>query len=518
MFPVVHNSGKLFFLLAQATPTEGTGPRKKVMASEDDKTVHPPPEKGILGRFAHLLSAQTVEGVASTLFFLYLAWLDATLYGEVMYALAAGAVVMRVVLFGLYYPLVADLGAAEKDETPAIISRVNVIKFGLLIPAMVAIVGTAYFKGFSFRMAWVLFFICLGFGLESVAETFFADFRVRGRQDREARIKIAGTVLAYGYGFLSAFLGLSPLLVSLFKLVSALVRLGFGVQAYLRTYSTRLSGSPAWQGVWYVFRAATVFALIDILGIVYNKTNIFFLESAVGVKGVAFYSATYNLVDSVSILASEQLLGWVIFPLLATLWWSNRERLGPLVQRTSQWLLALSLPIMFVLYTESDTIIRIVYPAEFKDAAWMQRYLVWTILLSFQSNLFCYVMMVAGAAKLLLVFAAAATALNFLLNVILVYPFGLAGGCMVIILTKLVMTVLTFLYCQLRFRLFRPWDFAFPAVLAGASLLLFWPASLLMPIHRATLLTWLFYCLILWKTGSAFMGGMPGTRASPDGE
>jgi len=488
------------------------------MASEDDITLHPPPEKGIVSRFAHLLSAQTVEGIASTFFFLYLAWLDATLYGEVMYALAAGAVVMKVVLFGLYYPLVADLGEAEKDETPRIIDGVNVIKLCLLVPAMIVILGAAYYKRFSFRMAWVLFFVCLGFGLESFSETFFADFRVRGRQDQEARIKIASTVAAYGYGFLCAFFGLNPMVVGLFKLVSALVRLVFGLLAYLKTYSTKLFSAPAWQGVWHMFRAATVFALIDILSIVYNKTNIFFLESAVSVKGVAFYSATYNLVDAVSVLASEQLLGWVIFPLLASLWWSSREQVGPIVRRTSQWLLALAFPIMFVLYTESETIIQIVYPGDFKDAAWMQRYLVWTILLSFQSNLFFYVMMVAGAAKLLLVFAAVATALNLLFNVLLVYPYGLAGGCMVIILTKLVMTILTFLYCQLRFRWFRPGDFVFTALLAGASLLLFLPASHFMSVHWATVVTLLFYGLILWKTGSAFTGGMPGTRASPEGE
>ena len=40
--------------------------------------------------------------------------------------------------------------------------------------------------------------------------------------------------------------------------------------------------------------ASVTFALIEILGIIYNKTNIFFLESATGIKGVALYGATWN--------------------------------------------------------------------------------------------------------------------------------------------------------------------------------------------------------------------------------
>ncbi len=37
-----------------------------------------------------------------------------------------------------------------------------------------------------------------------------------------------------------------------------------------------------------------------------NKTNIFFLESSIGVDGVAVYSATWNIVDPISILGSGE--------------------------------------------------------------------------------------------------------------------------------------------------------------------------------------------------------------------
>ena len=258
-----------------------------------------------------------------------------------------------------------------------------------------------------------------------------------------------------------------------------------------------------------MFRAALVFALIEILGIIYNKTNIFFLESATGVKGVALYSAAWMLVDPISILASDQLLGWVVFPLLASLWWKNRDGVGQLVRRTSQWLMALAFPIMFFLHAESGTIRGFIYGTEYTDAAWVPQYLVWTILLSFESNLFKYVMMVAGAVNLLLGFAVAATALNFLFNWTLVHQFGLSGVCLVIILTKLVMTLLTFFYCRIRFQFLRERDFLFPVALAAVSLGLFLLIKPFVTLHPAVAITLVFYLLILWRLGMRYLGRLP---------
>jgi O-antigen/teichoic acid export membrane protein len=363
-------------------------------------------------------------------------------------------------------------------------------------------------------MGLILFLVSLGCALEALAETFFEEWRVRGLQAREARIRVTSSVLSYGYGVITAALGFNPVLVSLFKLISALVRLGFGIASYKKDYLVGLFLRPKWPAVWYMFRAALVFALIEILGIIYNKTNIFFLESATGVKGVGLYSAAWMLVDPISILASDQLLGWVVFPLLASLWWKDRDKVGPLVRRTSQWLIALAFPIMFFLHAESGPLIDLIYGKDYTAAAWIPQYLVWTILLSFESNLFKYVMMVTGAVKLLLGFAIATTALNFLFNWTLVYQFGLAGACLVIIFTKLVMTLLTFFYCRIRFQFIKESDFLLPVVLAGGSLGIFLLIEPIVTVHPAVAITLGFYFLVLWKVGPRFLGRLPSKSAS----
>jgi O-antigen/teichoic acid export membrane protein len=479
------------------------------MVSESSQERSLPSEKGIRKRFMSLLSAQGVDGVFNTIFFLYLAWLDSTIYGAIMYSLAAGIVVMKIVQFGLYYPLVSDLSNAPPDEAPTILNRVNIIKLGLFIPCMLAVLAGGFYRGFSQDVTIALVVVCLGFSLEALAETFFADFRVRGKQVQEARIKIVSAVISYIYGFVVAALGFNLIVISFFKIISGIVRIGYGLAAHVKEYSGRWIFRPEWPTVYFVFKAASVFALIEILGILYNKTNVFFLESYVGLNGVAYYSATFNIIDEISVLASEQFLGWVIFPLLAAFWGKDRNRSGRLVKATGVWLFAFGLPIMFVLHAESPLIIGLVYPSEYKDAVWMQQYLVWTIVLSFENNLFAYLMMVAGKVKILLLFSLVAAAANLLFNVALVPPLGLLGGCLVIIFTKLVMTVLTFVYCRVQFRFVKEKDFLFPILLGAVCYGVFMVLEHLITLHPAVLATLAMYLLALRQFGTRFLGPLP---------
>lgn len=474
-----------------------------------EKTLSSVSVRGIATRFAHILSAQVLDGIVSALFFLYLAWLDSTFYGELMYAIAVGGVVKMIAQYGLYYPMVSDLSKAQGKAVDSILNQVNVIKLVMLSVVMPFVLGMALFGGLSPGLSWVLVPVALGCGLEAFAETFFADLRVRGRQDLEARARIIGVLVSYGYGFAWAAAGLSPFGVSCYRVLGAVILIVVGAGGSIRTYLAGTLAGVNWHEVVRIFRDATVFALIQLLGLIFNKTNIFFLERVVGVKGVAFYSATYNIVDPICVLASEQFLGFVIFPLLAGLWNSDPERARSLIRVNAVWLMALAFPIMFALYVGSDLMIGLLYPAEYKDAVWMQKYLVWTTLFSFESNLFCYVMMVAGAANVLLAFSALTTCSNLLLNVLLVYPYGLAGGCLVIVLSKLVFTLLSFGYCQFRWKLFKLKDFLFPVLSAAGCLAIFLAVEPMAGSYPAGALVLVLYGILLWKVGVKFLGALP---------
>ncbi len=472
----------------------------------------PSPQKtSILRRFGYLLSAQGAEAGLSTAFFLYLAWLNSTFYGEVMYVLAASSVVMTIVEFGLYYPLVVDLASAKSDASDRILVRVLLLKLILFVPAMLFVLVLTYYRGFKLQTSLVFWLICFGVALDAVAETFFANLRVKARQFDEAKVKVASTGASYIFGFITAALGLPPIIIGSFKLVGALIKLLYGISLNFKGFAIDVWKSVRLAELKPVFASAFVFALIDILGNFYNKTNIFFLEKAAGMTGVAYYTATWNIVDGISILASSQFLGWVIFPILATTFSQDKNKLGPLVRNNALWLLAVAFPVIAVLYVESNFIIGLVYPREYADAVWMQRYLVWTIIFSFENNLFCYLMMVVGAGRMVLGFAAIVTAINLILNWTLINSYGLLGGCLVIILTKLTMTLLTFSYCQIRFAFFRVGDFLFPVGAATISAALFYAAGHVVGSHVALGVSLAVYGLMMFRWGKSFMGWLDGS-------
>ncbi|MBF0529866.1 MAG: methyltransferase, partial [Deltaproteobacteria bacterium] len=399
--------------------------------------------KSILSRFGHLVSAQGLEGLISTAFFLLLAWRDQEGYGQIMYALAAGSIVIKIIQFGLYYPLVAQLSRLKVDQAPALLNQANLIKLSLLLPTLIGLAVMVLWQKFSIGVVALVMVVGLGHALEAIAETFFAHLRVQGQQAREAKIKIFGSLLAYGYGLIGVTLGWPSLLIGGFKLISGVVWISLGVKGLVKSCIQNILVRVDRPQIWLLFRTAAIFALTQILGTVYNKTNIFFLEKAAGVKGVAYYSAAYSLVDPISTLASEQLLGAVVFPMLAVLWWKDRQGFGRLIHGSALWLLAIAWPIMFVLFVESDFLIGLIYPAEYHDAIWMQKYLTASIFLSFENNLFAYVMMVTEGVNMLLVFSVIVTIFNLLFNIILVKWSDLTGACLVIVLTKLTMTMMT---------------------------------------------------------------------------
>jgi O-antigen/teichoic acid export membrane protein len=476
------------------------------MNEEESKVSNSSILRRIATQFSHLLSAQLVETVLSGIFFLYVAWLDSNLYGEIMYSFAVGVMTLRVVQFGLYYRQVTDLTGSSREDAAEIIFRVSCIKAALLGPCLLVLGGLAWYRGFSTQMTAILFLVSLGFALEAFPDSVFADFRVRGAQRREARIKAYGSASGFGFGIVAAVTGLHPVFVGLFRIISSAVRIGLAGRAYIAEYPLTATRIPTLHKLYQTARGAVVFALIDILTNIYTRTNLLFLESSSGTQGVAFYSATWLIVDSVSWLTAELLLGWVVFPVLATLWISGKDQFSHLVRNAGLWLVAIALPIMFVLSAESDLIIGLAFPKGYSEAVWMQRYLVWTILFSFVQYLFAYVIMVIGAARVLLTFSVLAMALNLILNVTLVGPFGLLGGCLVIIFTKMVMALMTFTYCQARFRFFRAGDLVYLLGLSVVSLGMFALVEGIVGHHAAVAGSVVFYTASLLLLRKRFIG------------
>jgi O-antigen/teichoic acid export membrane protein len=431
-------------------------------------TSEPRPASGSLtARFLRLLTAVGVEGALSATFLLYLAWRNAELYGAFMYGLAGGAIAYGVVQAGLYYPLVKELAQVPRQAAAALVAKVLRLRLALAVVATAAVTATAVWQVVPLDTAIVTASLSVGFALRACADTPLAALRLRGRQGTESRCRVAAALIGYGYAFACLWLRAPVALIGLFKPIEALLLLGLAWRTLTRDDEARSHASHV-PSLRPLIMGAVILGSVDLLGTAYNKINVFFLQSSGGEAALALYGATWNVVDAVSLLGSEQLIAWTVFPALTAAWREDPLRALRLARQQVAHLFILGCVAAIVLRQEAPLILGLLYPSSYASAVGLQRILAFAVILSFEANLFASLLIVTGEARLLLVLSAVTAVSSVALNAWLVPVFGLPGACWAIVLTKLVMTVTTGAVCQRRFHLVARG--AWPAVLASVGL------------------------------------------------
>ncbi len=405
-----------------------------------------PASHRILQKFAWLLSARWLREVLQAIFIIYLARTSTSTYGEFMLAMGMGQILVQVAEFGLNLPLVGMLSQSE-DDPGAALSQVTLLKGGLLVLALLGVVAFVHWQNYGGPLKGVVLVLAAGVGLEALASTFFVAFQVAGRQAVESQIKVIGAVLGFGYGLITLIMGAPPLVVAFFKLIETVVNLAGGAALILSRSRHRFRW-PSLTGLRRTLLAGLVFAIIEVVSIIYNKSNLFFLKRHAGADGVAQYSATWQIVDGISVLVVSLLLQSVMFPLFVQLWEAERTRASRLAQDTARWLLAVALPLMFVLFIESDRLIPLIYGPHYAKAAWLQKLLVITVAFAFLHNLAAFLMISMRRERLLLIFYVAGLILNLLWSVAVIPRIPLVGSALAIVLSKGLVAVLTVSFCQ----------------------------------------------------------------------
>jgi O-antigen/teichoic acid export membrane protein len=465
---------------------------------------------GLLKRFGALISAKSLRDGLVGAFMLYLAWADVAAFGNFMLAMAAGAIVVKVVGCGLNYLLIRRLGDPQHASLDQVVA-VNLLKLVLLCAALAGLWGFNRVMGYEDALSLMVMLVALGMGLGSLVDSLYLVLRMQGRQVSESAIKLGAAALSVALCTTALHFGLGAglaagvfALESLLGLAAAIAHLGLGaaLPGLVRRVSVRGVAGLAWANAPY--------ALISIVAILYNKSNVFFLERLHGPEAVAAYSASWLLVDWVSCAVSAHLLGGVLFPLMAA--WHHRDeaRLRALASRTWVWLLALAWPTCLLLTGLRGPLIGIFFPDAYASATELLVVLVWAIPAAFSSNLLLYLMIARGKPWPLLLFMLVTQAVNLALNMALVPGEGAHGAAMVITLSKLLMAALTLAYGLIVLEVLRPRHVITVATLG----LLLWgthaAANLVLPTEAAALLAVLLYGAGLGLSHRRFLESIAG--------
>ncbi len=430
-----------------------------------------PGSHGILRKFAYLLGAQWFREVLQSVFLIVLARTSSTTYGEFMLAFSIAQVVVFVAEFGLNQHLVTLLARRDAEKAELLV-EVSVLKGGLLLLGLLGALGFSAWQQYTPSLSLLIFIVVAGVGLQALASSFYVAYQVEGRQHVEARIRAVSASLGFGYGLTSLLMGMAPVWVACYLALETFT----GLSAALIESMSRANRKwcrPALGRLSTMARGGLVFVFMALAAILYNKNNIFFLQRYAGSEGVAQYSVTWEMVDGVSALTSNLLLKNVLYPLFVNL---NREASSELAQvarNCARWLLLASLPIIFLLYVESDRLIGLVYGEGYARAIQLQKALAFTVVCSFLHNLASYLMMSMKKERLLLKFYLAGLAFNLLVCTVAIPRFPLEGAVAAIVLTKGFMLLLTAGYCQSRIGLISKQTWFQTAATAFAGLMLY---------------------------------------------
>jgi O-antigen/teichoic acid export membrane protein len=256
------------------------------------------------------------------------------------------------------------------------------------------------------------------------------------------RIRVPAGLLGIGFGIACIFAHAGPIWIAMYKAVESLVLMIFAAKALDRNPLGKFSLERLKQ-LGQRLRQGVIFTGMAFCAMFYNKLNVFFLKTHGGNALVGSYSVAWETVDGLSTLVSGALLGKVIFPMLARLWHENREEFRALAGQTARSLCAVALPIIYLLFVESDRILVFIYGQHYADAASAQRLLTPGVATAFLHNLAAYALISMQRQRLLLWFYVSGLAANVLLCIFLIAPLKLEGAALALTLTKVWVAVLT---------------------------------------------------------------------------
>lgn len=397
--------------------------------------------KSIPRRLGYILGAQWTRDLSWTTFTILLAWHSKEMLGQIMLALSYGYLVKTAADVGLNDFLLSTF--VRKDADPMrLLGEVTWFKFTLLMVTLCVTFGIVSWQNYTPELSVVVMCIAAGFGLDGVSDSFFALCQARGRQDVEMRIRIPAALIGIGYGIACVLLGAPIIAIAAFKPIESVLLMAFALKAMGRN-PLRHFGWDQMKDLLKQLKVGFIFTGMAGCAMLYNKLNVFFLKKYGGDAAVGCYSVSWETVEGVSTLVSSALLGKVIFPLLAKYWQDNKQAFRQLAGQTARSLWAASLPLIFLIFVESDRFLTLIYGKEYLMSVTAQRLLTPCIATAFLHNLAAYAMIGMRQHRLLLVFYVSGLVVNVICCFWLIPIKPLEGAALSLTITKVWVAILT---------------------------------------------------------------------------
>ncbi|MCF7860327.1 flippase [Patescibacteria group bacterium] len=303
---------------------------------------------------SYLTLALVIQKVISFSYFIILArFLGLESLGQYYTAISFTTIFSIFIDFGFANVLTREV-AKNQEQASDWLRSVLGIKLMLAAVTIVAAVLVAYFA-YDPKLLLLIVVSCLSMFLDSFTTTFFAVVRGFHNLKFESIASVIFQFIVLGLGYLLMRAGY-PLFYLLLAIVVASLFNFLYSAAIVKKY-LHLKIRPQWNldKIKLIFNISWPFALYQIFQRLFTYLDTLLLGFIAGYGEVGLYQIAFKIIFALQFLPMA--FNASLYPAMSAYWQNNREQLLISFERAINYLLIISLPIIFGIFALADKIV-----------------------------------------------------------------------------------------------------------------------------------------------------------------
>ncbi len=192
----------------------------------------------------------------------------------------------------------------------------------------------------------------------------------------------------------------------------------------------------AWPAWWGLIRESIPIGVTVLVAIAYLRLSGLLLSLLRTPEDVGAYGVAFRI--STMLTALSQVFGNTVFPALSKTWNSDRSRFTSAVQRCSDAMVVLGLPLVVLGVPLAGPVIHLLASGEIRGAVLPLQLLLVAAAVFFVNSTWSQVLIVAGEERFLVRLLLVELAVHLVLSLVLITRYGTAGACAAFLTTEMV--------------------------------------------------------------------------------
>ncbi len=453
--------------------------------------------KDIAKNTSYLTLALIIQKVISFSYFIILArYLGMEVLGQYYTAVAFTTILALVVDLGFSNILIREV-AKDQKKTSLWLRPIIGLKLVLSILAGILAYTIAYIAGYETLVLNLILISFLAMLFDSFTNTFFSVIRGFHNLKYESIAAVSFQVIIFIFGFTLMRLNYSAIwIMSVMALASFI---NFIFSSLVAKFKYKLNTLPQFNYSLSIkiLIISWPFALYNILQRIYSYLDTLFLGFLANYAQVGIYQIAFKIVFALQFLPLAFIASF--YPAMSAYWKSNQTQLLITFKRAFNYLIIISLPIIFGVIMIAPEVVTIM--GADREAVWPLRIIMLSLFFIFLNFPVGSLLNACDRQKRNTLNMAIVTASSILLNLILIPLYQALGASITVLITNCLLLVLGLRATRkiIKYSVIDSFSILFKSLISAILMaLLIYVLNIYIPLFIVIVISALFYFLLLF--------------------